>query len=70
MDEEELDELDECVDCGATVDVETDPSFPFGSRGVLCLECAIRRGGIYDADEDRWTSPPDLRGLESEAAGP
>lgn len=58
----------ECADCGAPV-AETAPCFPFGTDpdDILCLECAIRRGGQYDAPHDHWTVPPDtsdLRGAE------
>jgi hypothetical protein len=59
----------ECADCGVTLAPE-DPSFAFGTRGVLCLECALRRGGEYAGDEDRWIVAPDLTGLSVQAAEP
>lgn len=56
--------LSTCADCGATMRAEAQEGFTFGTRGVLCLECAARRGGSYDAQQDRWTVAPDLEGLE------
>ncbi|HVU00529.1 MAG TPA: hypothetical protein VHE30_02215 [Polyangiaceae bacterium] len=61
---EETEELIECADCGALIADGGDASFPYGEGGVLCFECAIRRGGQYDADADRWTVPPELSDLE------
>src|SRR5688572_4616284 len=55
MEPEELDELVECWDCGETVSPSEDSVFLFGDRAVLCLKCAIRRGGAYDAIGERWT---------------
>lgn len=62
--EEELEGLAACALCGAPLR-STDRAYAFDAeRDVLCYECAIARGGRYDADEDRWTVPPrvgDLR---------
>lgn len=61
--DEEVD-LSTCADCGATIRAEVQEGFSFGTRGVLCFECAARRGGSYDAQQDRWTVDPNLEGLE------
>jgi len=69
-DSDQDEELVECMDCGGTIAPGADPSFPFGTRGILCFECAIRRGGKYDAPKDRWLVSPDLAGLPVDAAEP
>ena len=58
--------LSRCADCGAEIRAEAQEGFTFGTRGVLCLQCAERRGGSYDAGQDRWTTSPDLQGLEED----
>jgi hypothetical protein len=50
-------EIESCVDCGAATDVGRDRGYVAGEQ-VLCWTCAIKRGGNYDADQDRWTVPP------------
>jgi hypothetical protein len=32
----------------------------------LCLECALKRGGVFDEDTDRWVVPPDVEDLSDE----
>lgn len=67
MEQQESDEeLVECVDCGAPIADGADPSFAFGTRSTLCFECAIRRGGEYDAEAERWTVTPDVSSLEGD----
>jgi hypothetical protein len=66
VEREEEDELTECAECGDEIAPATDEAFAFGETGVLCLECALQRGGVYDALEDRWTRTPDLSGLWDE----
>jgi len=66
MEPEELDELVDCWDCGETVSPSEDSVFQFGDRAVLCLKCAIRRGGAYDAIGERWTRPPSIGDLPDE----
>lgn len=55
----------ECAECGSLIP-EGAPSFAFGPDPgeVLCFECAVRRGGKYDALEDHWTTLPDTSDLE------
>lgn len=65
----EEDELREnCVICGIPVAAGIDRGFSYGPSSVLCQSCAIRRGGVYDAERDRWEREPDLRGLPDERA--
>jgi hypothetical protein len=59
-------DLGSCVDCGAEITPASDRGYSFGTRGVLCMECALRRGGEYDSGDDRWVQSPDLAGLERE----
>ena len=48
-----------CADCGAPMEEET-RVFGFGPDAVLCWTCALRRGGAYDSEEDRWTVEPSV----------
>lgn len=59
----ESEEAVPCADCGERV-------YPGSTRGYapseswgLCWSCAIRRGGSYDADQDRWTRAPHVADL-------
>ena len=65
MEREEWNEgFAQCAVCGAAIAEGAEPSFAFAQQGVLCFECAIARGGEFDAPQDRWTASPDLAGLE------
>lgn len=66
MEPEELDELEDCWDCGETVSPTEDSVFQFGDRAILCLRCAIRRGGQYDALGECWTQVPSMADLPDE----
>lgn len=68
-DRDDREERDVCELCGARVSASTEAAFAFGAGGVLCFECATRRGGSFDADRDLWDPPPDLEGLPDEAYG-
>lgn len=63
MEEQELERY-ECADCGELVSDEA-PHFELGGETelVLCFECAVRRGGQYDASRDEWVKFPDLRAV-------
>ena len=63
MHREESDELVACALCGATIAPASDRGYSFGENAVLCFQCAERRGGRYDSDEDRWTSEPSVGDL-------
>ena len=49
-----------CVDCGAELLPDVDRAFACAPDTYLCFECAERRGGVFDADEDRWTTAPNV----------
>jgi len=69
MEPGEFDSLDCCALCGEPIPVDSERSFAFGADNVLCWECAIERGGSYDAARDVWDCVPDLAGLSDEAFG-
>ena len=66
MDIEDLGPPVACAGCGAEIAPEIDRAYAYGPDSYLCFECAERRGGIYDAQEDRWTAAPDVSGLPDE----
>jgi hypothetical protein len=67
MHRDEADRLVTCLDCGAEFASGTDRDFEFGVAGVLCWECAERRGGSYDESQSRWTEAPDVSDLADAA---
>lgn len=70
MHREEAEQYAACADCGAQILPSADRGYAFGAQGALCWSCAIRRGGSYDADQDRWTVAPEVADLqEREPAG-
>jgi len=64
---EELEDQASCAECGAVISRAAERGFAFGEAEVLCFACAERRGGSYDAEEDRWTQAPSLAGLRAAA---
>ncbi len=60
------DEPISCAACGADLWPDVDRAFPASPDTFLCFECAERRGGVYDADEDRWVVAPDVMGVSDE----
>ncbi len=54
------------VPCEWVLAPGADPAFVFGDRGVLCFACSVRRGGSYDANQDRWLEEPNLEGFARE----
>lgn len=63
---DEWTEASACIECGAELWPDVDRVFATGPDTYLCFECAERRGGVYDADEDRWTVAPDVSGIADE----
>ena len=61
-------DIDEIHPDDARISV-TERGFSFGLRNLLCFDCAVRRGGRYDAERDTWTESPDVAGLADEAYG-
>jgi len=68
--EDDWSEPTTCCECGAPIWAEVDRAFPCSADDYLCFACAERRGGVYDAFEDRWTAPPDVSGLPDERRTP
>jgi hypothetical protein len=66
MNQDEWGETTRCCDCGAEIWPEADRAFPCSPETYVCFACAERRGGAYDADEDRWVVAPDVAGLFDE----
>lgn len=62
----ELDLGTQCADCGDPVLSGAESGFGFGDNSVLCSTCATRRGGSYDARQDRWVQPPRFADLLEE----
>ena len=57
------DASDRCLECGATISAVVDRVFAVGCDDVICMECAERRGGEYDEEEDRWKITPQIDDL-------
>lgn len=65
MHRSELEATVPCAGCGAAVAAES-RCYEFGDTMILCWDCAISRGGAYDAKEDRWTTQPRTNDLPEE----
>jgi hypothetical protein len=63
MHREEFEQQTECAGCGTAISTSADRGYTYGSQSVLCFECALARGGIYDADQDRWVIAPEVADL-------
>jgi hypothetical protein len=59
-----------CLDCGNEFWPEATGSYPLGMDAAICTECAMRRGGVYDADNDAWPQEPEVRDLEDQLPAP
>jgi len=64
-------EIDEdqgrCSDCGQPLPLAAERCCSLSEITTLCWDCALRRGGIYDSDQDRWSVLPDAGDLEESA---
>jgi hypothetical protein len=63
MHRDEADQLDSCAECGAQIRPNTDRGYSGSGGVVLCFDCAVARGGVFDADEDRWSAAPSVGDL-------
>jgi hypothetical protein len=64
MHRSETRDRDRCLDCGAEISDTRDRAYVTGEdEGLLCFECALRRGGKYDEARDHWDTPPTLGDL-------
>lgn len=63
MHRSELETSGQCSSCGCEVRGNIERGFAFGSRGLLCQECAIERGGSYDERLGTWVDEPRIDDL-------
>jgi len=66
--DEEL--LEVCASCGLPITLGAETTYAFGPSSILCPACATRRGGVYDAERDRWVVEPDVADLPDERRSP
>ncbi len=66
MDRSESSGLVSCVECGVQLRSGRDREIELGSRAVLCFDCALRRGGRFDENLDRWSAEPRIDDLGPE----
>lgn len=59
MHRSETAELATCAECGAEIAPARDRAYALARDVFLCFECALRRGGSYDEQTDRWLTPPE-----------
>ncbi len=55
-----------CLECDAPLDPEADRAFACSPDAFLCFACSERRGGVFDAAQDRWVVAPNVAGLPDE----
>lgn len=55
--------LIDCADCGSPVDLGLERGYRVAENIGMCWACTVKRGGLFDEDEDLWLEPPDLTGL-------
>ena len=65
MHRSEVEVATRCSGCGTEVQAVADRAFSFGTRGALCFDCALARGGRYDEARDGWVEEPSLEGIEN-----
>lgn len=63
---DDVDMLTPCIECGATLALGTSEAFATDDETLLCWACATRRGGVFDAAQDRWVVPPNVGDLPDE----
>lgn len=63
MHRSEIDQGTQCADCRAKILGGAEAGFGFGESAMLCSSCAAKRGGSYDAHQERWVRPPRVADL-------
>ena len=48
-----------CAQCGEEIPPELERAFLLGPDEVLCYECAVARGAVYDDVNEAWLVAPD-----------
>jgi hypothetical protein len=66
MHRSEESEIVACSACGAEISLRGDRVFAFGAASALCWECALGRGGRYDAVHERWEEDPRVADLRED----
>jgi len=60
MHQQDEDDLVTCSDCGAEIGLRRDRGYRVGPAEVLCFECALAQGGVYDEASGEWIVPPEV----------
>ena len=63
MYDEREEDLGACADCETPLNAEGERIYAVAGDVLLCVACAVRRGGRYDESEDRWVTPPNVDDL-------
>lgn len=63
MHRSESNQLIPCAVCGTPVDSAVAPGYGFGTRSVVCWDCAMARGGTYDSGQEKWVTAPRIDDL-------
>lgn len=63
---EDLEAPHVCCSCGVELDPMTDRCFAIGviddlgESDLLCWDCAVAHGGVYDARRETWVKTPKM----------
>ena len=66
MHRSEARELVDCIECRATIAPERDRAFAITDDVYLCFDCAVKRGGVWNEDQDEWSTAPNLGNIADE----
>ena len=70
MDECQLDEVVECVQCGCDTRLGRERAYVVSDYAALCFACAVACGGVYDDAKREWTRLPAITGLHGVESRP
>ena len=45
------------------MDPSREPTFSVTEEVILCVTCSTRRGGAWDAAQEKWTKAPELENV-------
>jgi hypothetical protein len=68
VDECQLDEVVECVQCGCETLLGRERAYVVSDYAVLCFPCAVTCGGVYDDAKREWTQLPAIKSLHGFAS--
>lgn len=63
MHRSETRELASCESCGAEIAPASNRAYAVAPERFLCFQCAVRRGGSWDEQHDRWLVAPETGDL-------